>query len=97
MLCLETTRQQADDLVLRIRSAVAQPFQIADASVHVGISIGVSDSPDGVGEETLEQADRAGYEAKAGGRALRLGTPGEPGYGFRYSFRGYAGGYGPLR
>jgi diguanylate cyclase (GGDEF)-like protein len=67
VLCLETTRQQADDLVLRIRSAVAPPFEIAHASVHVGISIGVSDRP-GVGEETLEHAERP-LRGQGGGRS----------------------------
>ena len=65
-----TTPEQAHELARRIRATIAQPFQIAGRRVRVGISIGVGHSTDGVGEKSLEQADRALYEAKAEGKAL---------------------------
>lgn len=70
VLSLGATREQAHDLARRIRLAAAQPFQVNGTSVRVGMSVGVSHSPDALADDSLEQADRALYEAKAEGRAV---------------------------
>jgi diguanylate cyclase (GGDEF)-like protein/PAS domain S-box-containing protein len=69
VLCLGATREQAQDLARRIRIAISQPFQIDHSSVRVGISIGVAHSPDALGDTSLQQADRALYQAKADARS----------------------------
>jgi diguanylate cyclase (GGDEF)-like protein/PAS domain S-box-containing protein len=72
VLCDGATQEQAADLAERIRVAVEEPFQVAGAIAHLGISIGVAHTSSCLGDSVLESADRALYQAKAeGGSAVR--------------------------
>jgi diguanylate cyclase (GGDEF)-like protein/PAS domain S-box-containing protein len=69
VLCQGATKEQAADLAERIRVAVEEPFQVVGTSAHVGISIGVAHTSTCLGDEVLELADQALYQAKAEGAA----------------------------
>lgn len=73
VLCRGVTRAQALELAQRIRDAVFAPYRILDTTARVGISIGVAHSSGGVGEELLDQADRALYRAKGRGGNVACG------------------------
>jgi diguanylate cyclase len=62
--------EDAEILARRILDSITQPFEMAEASVTVGISIGVALAPEhGRDRETLMRlADTALYEAKSEGR-----------------------------
>lgn len=58
---------EAEELAARLRAAVAQPIEVGDATVRVGITLGVAHAADVVSETTLAHADRTMLDAKAGG------------------------------
>jgi GGDEF domain-containing protein len=67
---------QAAELAERIRAAVEQPFEVGGSTARVGISIGIAHATNRLGDEVLESADRALYQAKAeGGGAVRWIDP----------------------
>jgi diguanylate cyclase (GGDEF)-like protein len=71
--------EAAFDVAERVRSAVAQPIELAAGEVTITASIGIAlpDRPDRTAEAILQAADRAMYEAKAAGRdSARLASPG---------------------
>jgi diguanylate cyclase (GGDEF)-like protein/PAS domain S-box-containing protein len=73
VLCEGADRQQAALLAERIRVAVLEPFQVMGGTARVGISIGVAHSAVRIGDDVLEAADQALYQAKAeGGGAVRF-------------------------
>jgi diguanylate cyclase (GGDEF)-like protein len=63
----------------RIIARISEPFEVGEASVHVGISIGSAATPDdgATADELLRSADRAMYEAKRRGKGVFVahGTP----------------------
>jgi len=70
---------EALEVADRLRAAVCEPVEIAGRPVAVTASVGVSisDIPGFGADRLLQAADRAMYEAKAGGRdATRLASPG---------------------
>ena len=71
VMCVGATRAQAGALAERIRNAFIEPFAIFGNSVRIGMSVGVAHSKDHLGDDVLEQADRALYLAKAGGGGVR--------------------------
>lgn len=67
VLCEGASEARAAELAEQIRAAVQQPFQVMGASACVGISIGVARTDAEHADAALESADRALYQAKAGG------------------------------
>ncbi len=59
---------QATELSARLTQALDSPFDLSGEQVSVGISIGMAHTDGRLGEETLEQADRALYASKASRR-----------------------------
>lgn len=59
----------AAEVALRIRQSLEEPFEIEGHIVEISVSIGVAFGADGLDEEVLGAADRALFEAKAGGRS----------------------------
>ncbi|MEJ7582690.1 MAG: EAL domain-containing protein [Acidimicrobiales bacterium] len=60
---------EAIDLAERIRAALASPFVLPDATVHIGASIGVALADHGsTADDLLRDSDAAMYCAKAKGR-----------------------------
>ncbi len=60
------TGAQADELAHRLTAAMVAPFQVADRSVSVGLTIGVAHSPVRLDQQTLADADRAMLRVKVG-------------------------------
>jgi diguanylate cyclase (GGDEF)-like protein len=59
---------QATELTERLTNALDVPFELSGEQVSVGISIGMAHTDGHLGEETLDQADRALYASKASRR-----------------------------
>jgi len=70
------TLEQAAALAQRIRSAVAQPLEVGDAEVHVGVTIGIAYADQAISEMTLGGADQALMHAKAQARGTVRWAPG---------------------
>lgn len=68
--------EQAAALAQRIRAAVAEPAQIGDHVVQVGVTIGVAYATDVLSEATLGGADQALTRAKARDRGTVRWAPG---------------------
>jgi diguanylate cyclase (GGDEF)-like protein len=70
---------EAATIARRIIARISEPFEVGEAAVHVGISIGSAATPDdGVAaDELLRSADWAMYEAKRRGKGVFVayGTP----------------------
>lgn len=85
IICPASTRADADRFAERIRAAVERPIGIEAGEVRVGISIGISHTTDRLDADSVAEADRALYEAKAERRARYLaaqsGAPGSSGEG----------------
>jgi diguanylate cyclase (GGDEF)-like protein/PAS domain S-box-containing protein len=64
VLCPGATEADAQRLADAIRAAVSQPFDLAGTSVEIGISIGIAHASSGLGDATLEEADRDLYRDK---------------------------------
>lgn len=67
--------QDAQEVAEKIRSALNQPFELAEISLHISSSIGISIYPEHGHDESalLKNADTAMYDAKNNGRnAVRL-------------------------
>ena len=72
VLCVEVGHaDQATALADRLIAAVAEPIDIGEGTVHVGVSIGIALATDGATAATdlLEMADQALYEAKREGKS----------------------------
>jgi diguanylate cyclase (GGDEF)-like protein len=69
VLCEGASTAQAEELAARIEAAFAEPFALDGRAVEIGISIGIGDAPDRLGDDTLEAADQALYRVKARRRA----------------------------
>jgi diguanylate cyclase (GGDEF)-like protein/PAS domain S-box-containing protein len=72
VLCLDVDHaDQATALADRLIAAVAEPIDIGEGVVHVGVSIGIALSTGGsaAAPDLLEMADRALYEAKREGKS----------------------------
>lgn len=70
LLCGPDLRSEVARIHPRLRSALAQPFQLIGSSVQVSATVGASVFPDD-GEDfatLLQRADLAMYQGKAGGR-----------------------------
>jgi len=70
--------QSAEKLASRLVDIIAQPLQLENQSVHVGVSVGIAVAPDhGLdADELMKCADLALYQAKAKGRgAYQLFEP----------------------
>lgn len=70
------TLEQAAALAQRIRSAVAEPTELAGATVQVGVTIGVAYADDGLTEAHLAGADLALMSAKSSDRGGVRWAPG---------------------
>lgn len=73
------SRAEAIDLAQSCIGAFEQPFAINGLAIRLGVSIGIAaaDGPDG--EALVQEADRALYSAKAGGRnTWRMQPEGQP-------------------
>ena len=68
--------EQAAALAQRIRTAVAEPTELDDGTVQVGVTIGVAHSDDGLTELHLAGADQALMSAKAAARGTVRWAPG---------------------
>lgn len=72
VLCLDVGHaEQATGLADRLIAAVAEPIDVGEGVVHVGVSIGIAMARVGSAAATdlLEMADRALYEAKREGKS----------------------------
>ena len=72
--CSASTSASADQataLADRLIAAVAEPIDIGEGVVHVGVSIGIALATDGstAATDLLEMADQALYEAKREGKS----------------------------
>jgi len=68
VLCPASTREDAEGLAERIRTAVERPITLEQAAVEVGISIGIAHTTDRLDAESVAEADRALYAAKSARR-----------------------------
>ena len=67
-ILMKGQRGEAIDLAERCIDAFQQPFVINGLAIRLGVSIGIA-AADGVdGEELMQEADRALYDAKRQGR-----------------------------
>jgi diguanylate cyclase (GGDEF)-like protein/PAS domain S-box-containing protein len=73
ILCPGSSAVDAATLVDRITASVASPLTVADATVRVGISIGVSHASTALDERSVAAADDALYAEKRRRRADREG------------------------
>lgn len=64
ILCPWSSADDAELLAERIRGAMVAPFHVAGATIHVGISVGVSHTTHRMDEATVAEADRMLREAK---------------------------------
>jgi diguanylate cyclase (GGDEF)-like protein len=71
VLCPHSTAEEAQGLAARIHAAFDAPFLITDGQVQIGISIGVSHTPDRLNEAIVADADRRLRDVKAQRRATR--------------------------
>ncbi len=72
VLCVDVDHaEQATALADRLIAAVAEPIDIGEGVVHVGVSIGIALATGGstAAPDLLEMADRALYEAKREGKS----------------------------
>jgi diguanylate cyclase (GGDEF)-like protein len=74
----DATPEQVAALAQRIRSAVAEPTQVGDDEVIVGVTIGVAHADGALDESTLAGADEALMAAKANGRGTVRWAPDHP-------------------
>ncbi len=76
VLARGATAEQAAALAQRIRTAVSQPVQVGDATIDVGVTIGVSHA-ERIDDATLAEADQALVAAKAAERGTVRWGPAE--------------------
>ncbi len=70
VLCADANTAVAADVASRIRRSLEVPFAVAGHHVEISVSIGIAASVDDLGEDVLEDADRALLAAKAAGRGV---------------------------
>jgi diguanylate cyclase (GGDEF)-like protein/PAS domain S-box-containing protein len=77
LLTVDAGRTNAERVAIRIRDALAEPFDLVGIAVQTAASVGIVISPDhGTDAETLTQrADIAMYNAKRSGRGYAFYTP----------------------
>jgi diguanylate cyclase (GGDEF)-like protein len=69
VLCQGASAAEAAEVAARITRAFDPPFEVAGRPVVIGISIGIAHARDGLGDHTLEEADRALYATQQARRA----------------------------
>jgi diguanylate cyclase (GGDEF)-like protein/PAS domain S-box-containing protein len=75
VLCPGADRRAAREIANRIEATLLAPFTLGDDTVSIGVSIGIGQSDDHLGEGLLEDADRELYEVKGSRRAAAAAAP----------------------